>query len=140
MSTPGLDAEIANLYQLPLAEFTSARNALAKQAGSRAADPCAAEATGRGMGDQSAVLARQRDVYDRSSARAGDLRAAHAAVLAGKAGDVRSAGKSHEEAIEAALKATLGILREAGQPATDATRQAIGNDPAGAPGARPRVS
>ena len=36
MSTTGLDSEIARLYQLPLADFTSARNALAKQAGARA--------------------------------------------------------------------------------------------------------
>jgi hypothetical protein len=56
---------------------------------------------------------------------AGDLRAAHAAVLGGKRADVRESGKAHEEAIEAALKSALGVLRDAGQPATDATKQAI---------------
>ncbi len=78
---------------------------------------------------------QQREVYDRLTGSAGDLRAAHAAVLAGKPGDVRSAGKSHEESIEVALKATLALLRDAGQPATDATRQAVATTLRALPGA-----
>jgi hypothetical protein len=120
-----LDAEIARLYQLPLADFTAERNALAKQAGPRAAEvkglakpPVAAWAVNQ-------VYWQQRDVYDRLMEAAGDLRAAHAAVLSGKRADVRESGKAHEEAIDAALKAALAVLRETGQPATDATKQAI---------------
>jgi hypothetical protein len=37
MPARGLDARIDQLYQLPLEEFTSARNALAKDAGADAA-------------------------------------------------------------------------------------------------------
>ena len=33
MASPSLDTEIDRLYQLPLDEFTAARNALAKEAG-----------------------------------------------------------------------------------------------------------
>ena len=75
--------------------------------------------------------------YDRLIGASGDLRAAHAAVLAGKHGDVRSAGKSHEEAIDSALKATVGILSDAGQPVTDATRQAIATTLRALPGVEP---
>ena len=36
MAASRVDEEIARLYQLPLADFTAARNALVKQAGARA--------------------------------------------------------------------------------------------------------
>jgi hypothetical protein len=131
------DAEIARLYQLPLAEFTSARNALAKQSGAHATEirtlqkpPVAAWAVNQ-------LFWSERDTYDRLIGASGDLRAAHSAVLSGKRGDVRSAAKSHEEAIEAALKSTLAIMRDAGQPATDATRQAIATTLRALPGAEP---
>ena len=135
MAASRVDEEIARLYQLPLADFTAARNALVKQAGARAPEvralpkpPVAAWAINQLFWDQ-------RDTYDRLVGAAADLRKAHAAVLAGKAGDVRSAGKSHEEAIEAALRATVAILRDRGQPATDATRQAIATTLRALPGA-----
>jgi hypothetical protein len=38
MPAPRLDDEIARLYQLPLSEFTAARNLLARNAGARAAE------------------------------------------------------------------------------------------------------
>jgi hypothetical protein len=117
--------EIARLYQLPLADFTSARNTLAKQAGPHAADVRALQKPSVPAWAINQLFWQDRETYDRLGGAAGDLRAAHAAVLSGKRGDVRSAGKSHEEAIDAALKATLDILRASGQPVTDATRQAI---------------
>ena len=53
-----LDEEVDRLYQLPLSEFTAARNALAKQL--RGADTThvrgTAEAQCPGMGSQSALL------------------------------------------------------------------------------------
>jgi type IV secretory pathway VirB10-like protein len=131
------DAEIAHLYQLPLAEFTTARNALAKQAGSYAAEIRALQKPSVAAWAINQLFWQDRDTYERLIGASGDLRAAHAAVLAGKHGDVRSAGKSHEEAIEAALKATVGILRDVGQPATDATRQAIATTLRALPGTEP---
>jgi len=47
------------------------------------------------------------------------------AVLAGKSGDVRAANAVHDEAVEAAFKATLALLAQSGHPQTDATRQSI---------------
>jgi len=132
-----LDDEIARLYQLPLADFTAARNALAKQAGPRAAEVRALQKPPVAAWAINQLFWRQREIYDRLTGAAADLRAAHASVLAGKPGDVRSAGKSHEETIEATLKATLRILKDDGQPATDATRQAIATTLRALPGTEP---
>jgi len=137
MATSRVDEEIARLYQLPLPDFTAARNALAKQAGARAAEVKALSKPSLAAWAINQLFWQQRDVYDQLIGAAGDLRAAHGAVLAGKPGDVRAAGRSHEETIEAALKATLHLLRQAGQPATDATRQAIATTLRALPGADP---
>ena len=136
MSRRALDAEIDRLYQLPLDEFTAARNALAKTAGGDAADvralvkpPIAAWAVNQ-------LHWKDRDVWDALIAAAENVRRAHKAVLAGRAGDVRAANKVHEDAIETAVKATLALLSKAGHPVTDATRQTIGTTIRALPGTR----
>ncbi|HSC27972.1 MAG TPA: hypothetical protein VLD67_11900 [Vicinamibacterales bacterium] len=137
MATRGLDQEIDRLYQLPLQEFTASRNALARNAGKDGAGI-------RGLAKPplvpwavNQVYWRQRDVYDALVEAATDMRAAHSAVLSGRRGDLRAAGKAHEEAIEAALKAALSILEDAGQPATEATRQSIATTLRALPAADP---
>jgi hypothetical protein len=137
MPAARLEDEIARLYQLPLSDFTAARNMLAKRAGARAAEikslakpPLPAWAVNQ-------VFWQDRATYDRLLEAAADVRAAHAAVLAGKRTDVRASGRAHEEAIEAALKSALAIVREAGHPATDATRQAIATTLRALPGDEP---
>jgi hypothetical protein len=121
----GIDAEIDRLYQLPLDEFTAARNALAKSAGADAArvrvlqkPPVAAWAVNQ-------LFWRERDVYDRLAGAVRDLQAAHKAVAAGRKADLRAVGKVHEEALEAAVKTTVDLMQSSGHPVTDATRQAI---------------
>jgi hypothetical protein len=120
-----LDTEIDHLYQLPPDAFTAARNALAKAAGPDAAavkrlvkPPIAAWAVNQ-------VHWQRPDIYDALMTAATELRKAHKAVLSGKGGDVRGPAKAHESAVDAALKAALSQLEANGQPATDATRQAI---------------
>jgi hypothetical protein len=120
-----LDAEIDRLYQLPLEAFTPERNALAKRAGADGArikalvkPPIAAWAVNQ-------LFWKQGNVWNALIAASENARKAHRAVLAGKSGDVRAAGKVHDEAVEAAVKATLAVLEEAGHPATDATRHTI---------------
>jgi hypothetical protein len=120
-----LDDDLDRLYQLPLTEFTSARNELAKRAGARAAEvkklskpPVAAWAVNQ-------LHTKDRRAYETLVEAAEALRTAHKVVLAGKRGDLRFASKEHEEAVESALKATLAILADAGHPVTDATRHAI---------------
>jgi len=125
MASRALDDQIDRLYQLPLDEFTAARNALAKDAGADAASvrslvkpPVAAWAVNQ-------LFWRDRKVWDALIGAADKARQAHKAVLSGKSGDVRSLTTAHNEAVEEASKATLDILAKAGHPQTDSTRQAI---------------
>jgi len=130
MSSPTrtLDSQIDRLYQLPLDEFTEARNALAKDLGKDGGSdvrklpkpPVPAWAVNQ-------LYWSRRKAYDAVVAAASALRNAHAQVLAGKRADLRAAGTAHEEALDEAVKNTLEILNNAGQPPTDATRQAVIN-------------
>jgi hypothetical protein len=120
-----LDAEIDRLYQLPLDEFTSARNALAKEAGGDAARVRALAKPSVAAWAVNQLYWQDRKAYDELIAAADEARRAHKAVLSGKSGDVRAAGKVHEDAVEHALERTLALLKKSGHPASDATRQAI---------------
>jgi hypothetical protein len=120
-----LDDEVDRLFQLPPGEFTAARNELAKHAGPRAAEirqlskpPIAAWAVNQ-------LYWSNRPIYDALVEAAEGLRATHKAVLTGKRGDLRFAGKEHDDAVEKALKATLALLAGSGHPITDATRHAV---------------
>ena len=119
------ESDIDRLYRLPLAEFTAARNALAKHAGADAASirqlakpPLAAWAVNQ-------LYWRDRDVYDALVAASEELRRTNKAVLGGRGGDLRAAGRVHDQALDRALKGTMAIVADSGHPASDATRQAI---------------
>jgi hypothetical protein len=121
------DQEIDRLFQLPLNEFTAARNALAKTVGKDGAairelsrPPLAAWAVNQ-------LYWQDRDAYDALIDAATEMRRTHKAVIEGKRGDLRTAGREHEIALEAALKSTVSLLKESGNPVTDATRQSILN-------------
>jgi hypothetical protein len=120
-----LAAQIDGLYQLGLDEFTAARNTLAKESGAAAAEIRALQKPPVAAWAINQVYWRGRPAFHALEASAAALRAAHTAVVSGKRADLRAAGKVHEDALEAVLKAALAILREAGQPATEATKQAI---------------
>lgn len=130
------DDEIDRLYQLPLNEFTSARNALAKgakdAAGIRALDkpPTAAWAVNQ-------LYWHHRRTWDALIDAAENLRKVNKAVLGGRSGDVRAAGAAHDAAVHDALKVTLGILEASGHSTTDATRQAVLNTLRALPAADP---
>jgi hypothetical protein len=137
MGSKGIEAEIDRLYQLPLDEFTPARNALAKKAGSEAArirglakPPMAAWAVNQ-------LYWQQGDLWNALVAAAENAQRAHRAVLAGKGADVRAASKVHEDAVDKALRATLALLVEARHPATDTTKHAIGTTLRAVPGDEP---
>ena len=134
MPSRTLDAEIDRLYQLPLDEFTAARNALAKGAGADAAGiralskpPVAAWAVNQ-------LYWQDGDTWNALVAAAENARRAHRAVLSGKGGDVRAATKVHDEAVEQAVKATLALLKKGGHPVTDATKHAIATTLRAVPG------
>jgi hypothetical protein len=124
---PKLDEQIDRLFQLPPGEFTAARNALAKEAGKDGSaikrltkPPVAAWAVNQ-------LYWKDRDRYDALIDTAVQMRKAHKAVMEGRQADLRVAGKMHEEALEAALKATVALMKAEGQPVTDATRHTILN-------------
>jgi len=130
-------ADIDRLYQLPLDEFTAARNALAKDAGPQAAavralvkPPLAAWAVNQ-------LHWRERRVWDALIEASENLRRANKAVLSGRSGDVRAAGTVHDEAVQDALKATLDILAGDGHAVTDATKHTIHNTLRALPGDEP---
>jgi hypothetical protein len=125
MTSRSLESEIDRLYQLPLDEFTTARNTLARSAGpdpseirQLAKPPLAAWAINQ-------LYWKQRDVYDALIKASHALRQTHKTILGGRRVDLREPTRAHEEALDAALRATLTILEEAGHPATDATRQSV---------------
>ena len=129
MAPRPLDAQLAGqidrLYQLPLDEFTAARNALAKEAGAAGAEIRALQKPPVAAWAINQVYWRGRPAFHAFNASAAALREAHTGVVSGKRADLRAAGKAHEEALDAVAKAALAILRDAGQPATEATKQAI---------------
>ena len=123
----GQEQEIDRLFQLPLNEFTAARNALAKSAGKAGAairelskPPLAAWAVNQ-------LYWQDRDTFDTLLDRATEMRQTHKAVIEGRRGDLRTAGREHDIALDAALKSTLSILAESGAAVTEATRQSILN-------------
>ncbi|MBA3884571.1 MAG: hypothetical protein H0X67_02420 [Acidobacteria bacterium] len=122
MAARRTDAEIDRLYQLPLAEFTAARHALAK---SGRADVKTLEKPTVPAWAVNQLYWHERTTYDALIEAAEAQRRAHKAVLTGRAGDLREPGNVHDQAVEAALKATLGLLAREGHAVTDATRQAI---------------
>ena len=131
------DADVDRLYQLPLADFTAARNTLAKKPGKDAAEiralakpPLAAWAVNQ-------LHWRDRKTWDALIDAAENLRRANKAVLSGRSGDVRAAGQVHDEAVQDALKATLAILSAENHAVTDATKQAILNTLRALPGDEP---
>lgn len=122
-----IDAEIDKLFQLPPAEFTAARNALAKRAGPQAGTikaltkpPIAAWAVNQ-------LYWKDPERYEALIDAANEMRNTHRAVIEGRKADLRSAGREHELALDAALKSTMALLKDAGQPATDATKHAVLN-------------
>jgi hypothetical protein len=134
MASRAIEAEIDKLYQLPLDEFTRARNELAKGSGTDAKrikalakPPIAAWAVNQ-------LHWKSPDLWNELVAAGENAQRAHRAVLAGRSADVRAASKVHDEAVEKALRATLKLLEEAGHPAADATKHAIGTTLRALPG------
>ena len=122
---------VDDLYQRPLDEFVAARNALAahlKREG-RADESAAVKSLTRPTASAWAlnqVYWHARDLHDRLVAAGDRLRAQQQHALAGRAADPRDATRARQEAIRAVVDRAAEFLAEAGNPATDATRQRIG--------------
>ena len=132
-----LDADLDRLYQIAPSAFIAERNALAKRAGAHGAEIRALPKPTTPVWVVNQVHWRHPDVYRALVDAAENLRATHKAVLAGRRGDLRAASRTHEEALDAALKAALAIAAEEGHPPSDAARQTIVTTLRALPGADP---
>jgi hypothetical protein len=117
-----LDDKIDDLYKLPLAEFTGARNALAKSlTGDEAKGIRALEKPTVVPWAVNQVYWRARSTYDRLLKSGEKLRAAQIAALEGKAADVRVAADAHRRAISEAVGEAERLAAASGaKPAADA--------------------
>jgi hypothetical protein len=130
---PKPEAPLDRLYQVPLGDFVAARNALAKESGKDAAAIRTLQKPSVPAWAVNQLYWRQRDVYDDLIAQAQDLRATHDATVSGKRADLRGASRAHEQAVDAALRATLALLAAEGHPVTEATKQAVATTLRGLP-------
>lgn len=112
------DEQIDELYQLPLDEFTPARNALAKQRGDSAIKKL--EKPNLAAWAVNQLYWHQRKLYDEVIKTSGQLRTAYKHMLAGKSADVRAAEAFHNEAMRKAKEAVRRILEAAGNKGADA--------------------
>lgn len=119
MAGSGLDDRIDQLYQLPLEEFTAARNALAKEAGDRAAEVKKLEKPNLAAWTINQLYWRERKAYDEVIKAAERMRAVYKQMLAGKSVDVRGAEEIHQDALKAAKQSARRLLEEAGHPNPD---------------------
>jgi hypothetical protein len=132
-----LEQEIDRLFQLPLGEFTAARNALARSAGKDGAAIRELSKPPLGAWAVNQLYWQDRDTFDSLIDAATEMRRTHKAVIEGKSGDLRTAGREHEIAIEAALKSSMAILERSGTSVTEATRQSILNTLRALPASEP---
>jgi hypothetical protein len=119
------DEEIDRLYQLPLDEFTPARNALAKAHGKSDTSIKDLQKPSVPAWAVNQLFWRERAVYDRLIQAAERLRDAHRKMLAGKPTDLREAEAAHRDAVRAANDRTRALIAEGGQALTPATLAAV---------------
>src|SRR5258708_30801670 len=121
MPPRALEGAIARLYQRPREESARAGNSPGGGGGAEAAGiralpkpPLAAWAINH-------LYWRKVAVWNALVAAAEHARGAHRALLAGRAGDVRPAGKLHDEAADVALKTPTPPPADAHPPPTRLT-------------------
>jgi hypothetical protein len=118
---PKLEDAVNRLYQLPLAEFTPARNDLAKRSGAGQAQISKLQKPNVAAWAVNQVYWRHRDVYDRLVAAAEAQRTAHKKVIGGHAADLRGLETAHRDALRAAASHARDALIQAGETASPAT-------------------
>jgi hypothetical protein len=135
MAKQPLDDQIDHLYQLPLDEFTAARNALAKSSGSSEVKKL--EKPNLAAWTVNQLYWRDRKAYDEVIKAAERMRAAYKQMLAGKTADVRGAEEIHEEALREAKQAARKLLEEGGHPNPEAVMMPVAETLDALPGDEP---
>ena len=111
--------ELANLFRLPLDQFTAARNALAGRLKKNGHADRAEQIKGLNKPPLSAwavnqLFWRERKLFDALLSSGANLRNAQATQLAGRKADLRGALDAHRQALSALATHATGILRAAG--------------------------
>jgi hypothetical protein len=116
------DAKIDDLYQQPLADFTAARNALAKTlSGADAQRVKALPKPTVVAWAANQLYWRARALYDALMKSGERVRKAQIAALQGKAADIRAANDDHRRAVAAAVAEAERLASGAGsKPSPDA--------------------
>jgi hypothetical protein len=129
------DRAIDELFQLPLDEFTPARNALAKRLGRSKIKDLQKPNIAAWAVNQ--LYWRHRPVFERLMKASEQLRAEHRKLLAGKSSDIREAEKAHREIVREAVDQIKGLLSAAHQAATPGTMTAVAETLEALPGGDP---
>jgi hypothetical protein len=122
---PDYDDEIAELYKLPLGEFTAARNALAKKLGPAGGDVRTLEKPSVAAWTVNQLYWQRRPAYDALIRAAQAMRAAHTHMLSGRNADVPKADAAHRDAIRAATQSIRELAQAAGETLSAATLDAV---------------
>lgn len=130
-----LDDRIDKLYQLPLDEFTAARNALAKETGEASVKKL--EKPNLAAWTVNQLYWRERKIYDDVIKAAERMRAVYKQMLAGKNADVRGAEEIHQEALREAKQAAKRLLEEGGHPNPDVVMMPVAETLDALPGEEP---
>lgn len=117
--------QVSDLFRLPLAEFTAARNALAKSAGAKGDGIRALEKPSVPAWAVNQLYWRERRVYDKLIRASERVRTAHAQVLAGKRVELPTLEAQHAAAVKSAADAVRMLLLRSGDPATPATMKSV---------------
>lgn len=123
MATPDFDEQIDRLYQLPLDEFTNARNALAKELKRPTIKDLEKPSIGAWAINQ--LYWKGGASYNTLTEAGERLRAEHRKRLTGKPAGIRDAEKAHRDAIRAAVDKTKGLLKDGGHALTEQTLAAV---------------
>jgi hypothetical protein len=122
--------EVDKLFQIPLAEFTGARNFLATKLKKEGDTEAAERVKTLAKPSISAWVANQlywrdRKAFDQLIAAGDQFRKAQAAQLAGRSADLRAPLDARRQALSELMKLAGDILREGGHPASPDTMRRI---------------
>ena len=119
------DPEIDVLYQVPLADFTTARNALVKARGAAGADVKKLEKPSLPAWGVNQLYWRERTLWNRLGDASLAVRQAHVAIISGRTADVAAAEATHGAALKDATATVRRLIESAGDKATAATMDAV---------------
>lgn len=117
------DAGVDRLYQLPLDQFTEARNALAREL--KRPEIKELEKPNISAWAVNQLYWNERSTYDALTDASERLRAEHRKLLTGKPAEIRQTEKLHRDAVRGSVERVKKLLIDAGHAATDATLSAV---------------